>query len=90
MRVPGDKKRTGDFAIERGENGMVGFGKISKMTVGSLLGSSNPLGEMRDVAVVRYENPADSIAALYLEQEFASLRDGRAILLSLPQHTHEA
>jgi len=83
MGAPGDDERTGDSAIERGQNALVGPSELRKVPIGGLLWSSDPPGEMRDVAVIGNEGPPYSIAILYLQQELPRLRDRRAILLSL-------
>jgi hypothetical protein len=76
-------ERTGDSAVQHGQNGIVGPSELRKVPVGGLLWSSDPLGEMGDVAVIGNENPAHSSAILHLQQELTRLSDGRAILLSL-------
>jgi len=90
MAALGDEERTRDSAVQRCQNGLVGPGKLCEMPVGSLLWSSDPPGEARDVAVIGNENPANPLAAFHLEQEFARLYHGRAVLLNLPQHTYKA
>ena len=75
MAALGDDERTGDLAVQRGQNGLVGLGELRKVPVGDLLWSSDPLGEMGDVAVIGNEDPAHSIAILHLEQELTRLRD---------------
>ena len=40
--------------------------------------------------VIRNENPPHPLASFHLEQELARLRDGSAVLLSLPKHAHKA
>lgn len=54
MAALGDDERTGDSAVQRGQNGLVGPSKLRKVPVGGLLWSSDPLGEMRDVAVMSH------------------------------------
>ncbi len=83
MAALGDDERTGDSAIQTCQNGLVGSSELRKVSVGGLLRSSGPPGEMGDVAVIGNENPAHPIAILHLEQELARVCDGRAILLSL-------
>jgi hypothetical protein len=78
-----DDERTGDSAVQSRQNGLVGPGELGEVPVGGLLRNSDPLGEMGDVAVVGNKDPAYSMAILCLKQEFASLCDGRAIVLSL-------
>src|SRR5690349_2887887 len=86
MAALGDDEPAGDSAVERCQNGLVGPSELRKVPVGGLLWSSDPPGEMGDVAVIGNENPAHSVAILHLEQELERLCDGRALLLSLTSH----
>ena len=52
MAALGDDERTGDSAVQRGQNGIVGPSEPGKVPVGGLLGGSHPPGEMGDVAVI--------------------------------------
>jgi hypothetical protein len=51
----GDEERTGDSAIECGQNGFVGPSELRKVPIGGLLSSSDPPGEMGDVVVIGKE-----------------------------------
>ena len=83
MAAQWDDQGVGDPAVQRRQNSLVGPGEFCKVPVGGLLWSSDPSGETGDVVVIGNENPTHPIGIFHLEQEFARLRDRRAVLLSL-------
>src|SRR5690348_1964254 len=90
MAARGNDEPTWNSAVEGCQDGLVGSCELRKVPVGGLLWSSDPPGKMGDVVVIGNETPVHSMTAFHLEQEFARLRDGQAILLSLSQHAHKA
>src|SRR6185437_3098164 len=84
-----DDEGARDLAVQRRQNRSIGRSEVREVSVSCLFWSSDPFGEVRNVAVVWNERAAHAFAVFQPGQKLARLCYRRAVLLSLAKHTHK-